>query len=134
MDVREHDAEVQEIYARWLDAATRIAFVVSLVTFLLYASGALAPLIPLDSLPKLWSLPVEEYLQRTGAPSGWQWLASLNRAEFLSLASVALLPLVTLLCYLRLVPAFAALGERQQAAFALAQVIVLIAAMSGLLG
>jgi hypothetical protein len=131
MDVKQHDAVVQEIYARWLDAATRLAFVVSLVTFLLYVCGALPPLIPLDALPKLWGLPVEEYLRRTGAPSGWQWLASLGRADFLSLASIALLPLVTLLCYLRLVPAFAALGERQQAAFALAQVIVLIAAMSG---
>lgn len=131
MNLPPNDVRAQEVYARWLNIATRTTFAASLVAFLLYASGALSPLIPLESLPSLWGLPVSEYLRRTGAPSGWHWLAMLDRAEYLALASIALLPLVTLICYLRLVPTFAALGERQQTAFALAQVIVLMAAASG---
>jgi hypothetical protein len=39
---------------------------------------------------------------------------------------------VTLICYLRVAPALLACGERVQAALALAQVLVLLAAASGL--
>jgi hypothetical protein len=133
MDVREHDAAVQEIYARWLDVGTRLSFAASLVAFLLYVSGAVPAYLPLETLPRYWSLPVGEFLRQTGAPSGWYWLTHLGSgAEYLNLACMALLGVVTALCYARIVPALLALGERLQAALAIAQVVVLLAAASGL--
>ena len=52
----------------------------------------------------------------------------MGRADYLNLAAVALFALMTLVCYLRVIP----LLPRLQAAFALAQVLVLLAAISGL--
>jgi hypothetical protein len=127
----QHDAEVQEIYARWLDFATRAGFAASLLAFLLYVSGAAEPFLALEALPRYWQLPVGEFLRQTGAPAGWRWLALLGSADYLNLACMALLCLVTLLCYLRVVPALLGLGERLQAALALAQVVVLLVAASG---
>ena len=134
MDLNRHESEhaARLLYARWLDASTRVAFAISLAAFLAYATGALAPFVPLESLPGLWGLPVGEFLQRTGAPSGWGWLALAGRGDYLNLACVALLPLVTALCYLRVLPGLARSGERLQAAMAAAQVFVFLAAASGL--
>ena len=128
-DENEHAA--QQVYARWLDACTRGAFAISLAAFLAYATGALTPYVPLTSLPGLWGLPVEEFLRRTGAPAGWGWVGLAGYGDFLNLACIAALPLVTALCYLRVVPTFARRGEPLQAAIAAAQVLVLAAAASG---
>ena len=130
--MREHDAEVQEIYARWLDLGTRAGFAASLVAFLVYVSGVVPAYLPLEVLPRYWGLPVGEYLRQTGAPSGWDWLSHLGGgAEYLNLACMALLGIVTMLCYMRIVPVLLRLGERVQAALAIAQIAVLLAAASG---
>jgi hypothetical protein len=126
------DLKIQETYARWLDFATRAGFVVSLCAFLLYVSGILPPYVPLQQLTQLWGLPVARFLEVTGAPAGWGWLALIARADYLNLAAVALFGLVTLACYLRIIPLLLRSGERLQAAIAIAQVVVLAAAASGL--
>jgi len=131
MDVRQHDTEVQEAYARWLDAGTRLGFAASLVAFVLYVSGAMPSYLPLEALPRYWGLPVSEFLRQTGAPSGWGWLLRLGDADYLNLACMALLGLVTALCYARIVPILLRLGERLQAALAIAQIVVLAGAVSG---
>jgi len=124
---------LQEFYARWVGAATRIAFAATLVAFAAYAGGILPAFVPLDALPALWHLPVGEYLARTGAPTGWGWLRLLGYADYLSLACVALIAAVTLFCYLAVLPLLLRLGDRWQAALVAAQVIVLLLASSGAL-
>ena len=133
MDLKRDDNEAaaQRLYARWLDFCTRAAFAISLAAFLAYATGALPAYVPLQALPALWSLPVDEFLRRSGAPSGWGWLALAGYGDFLNLACIVGLPLVTVLCYLRIVPVLAGRGERLLAAIAAAQVLVLAAAASG---
>lgn len=131
MNRERNERLAQLLYARWLEAATRVAFVLAAAAFLAYAGGLLPAHIPLESLPGLWQLPVDEFVRRTGAPTGWAWLGLLARADYLSLACIALLPLVTALCYLRLLPALASRGERLLAAAAAAQLAVLAAAASG---
>jgi len=122
---------MQATYARWLDAATRVGFAISLVAFLVYVSGAVEPFVPLEQLPQLWTLSAARYAEATGAPTGWGWLGMLGYADFLNLAAVALFGLVTLACYARSVPLLFAEGERLQAFIALAQVLVLAAAAAG---
>jgi hypothetical protein len=131
--LKEHDAAVQEIYARWLDVGTRLSFGATLIAFLVYVSGAVPAYLPLNALPRYWGLPVTEFLRQTGAPSGWDWLSHLGGgAEYLNLACMALLGVVTAVCYARIVPVLFGLGERLQAALAIIQVTVLLAAASGL--
>jgi len=122
---------VQELYARWLGAATGTAFAAALVAFVLYAGGVLPSFVPLEALPTLWQLPVGEYLARTGAPVGWGWLRLLPDADYLSLGCVALIASVTLVCYLAVLSMLMKLGERIQAVLVAAQIIVLLIAASG---
>ena len=120
---RDHD-----VYARWLDRMVRVAFLVAAIAFALYVSGLLSPYVALAELPQLWRLPLPEYLARSGAPTGWAWLPLLSRGEYLNLGALALFALMTLICLLRVIP----LLPRLQAAIAVAQVLVLLAAISGL--
>ena len=120
-----------EIYARWLDRGVRTSLALLVAAFLTYAFGLLEPLVPLERLTVLWTLPLERYLALTGAPTGWSWLALLDKGDALSLAGVMLLALVTLVCYLRLAVTLVQQGDRLLGAIALAQVVVLIAAASG---
>lgn len=124
---------LQEFYARWLGGTTRIAFAAALIAFVLYAGGILPSFVPLDALPALWRLPVGEYLARTGEPTGWGWLRLLGYADYLSLACVALIAAVTLICYVAVLPILLRLGDRWQAALVAAQVVVLLVAASGAL-
>jgi len=117
-----------DTYALWLDRMVRVAFVLTAAVFALYVMRVLPAFVPLDALPSLWRLPLAQYLERSGAPVGWAWLPLVGRADYLNLAAVALFALMTLVCYLRVIP----LLTRLQAAFALAQVLVLLAAISGL--
>jgi hypothetical protein len=132
MDVEKpDDAWLQERFARWLDAGTRTAFIVSLVTFALYVSGLIAPHVPLSSLPQLWTLPLPAYLERTASPTGWSWLQLLGYGDFLSYAGIALFALVIIVCELAIVAPLLRRGERLLALLAAAQVLILFAAASG---
>ena len=121
------------IYARWLAWGTRFALTVLVASFLAYAFGLVEPLVPPQELVRLWTLPVDDYLAATGAPTGWQWLRFLGKGDYLNFVGIALLALVTLVCYARIVPIFVKSDARLHAALALAQVLVLLAAASGLL-
>lgn len=122
----------QALYARWLSAGTHFGLVVLAAAFLFYVAGLLDPVVPFDRLPEVWKLPVDQFVAATGWPSGWRWLGSLGRADCLSIAGIALLCAVTIACYARIVPGLLRRGERVQAALALAQILVLLAAASGI--
>jgi hypothetical protein len=131
LNPEERELQVQLLYARWLDAATRIAFAISAAAFLVYAAGLLPAHVPLDLLPQVWGLPVDEFLRRIGAPAGWDWVGMMDRAEYLNLACVALIASVTLVCYLRVLPALVGMRQGLDAAVAALQIAVLLVAMSG---
>ena len=125
-------ADPQEIYARWLDALTHIAFAFSAVALLLYLSGVLAPFVAPATLVELWRLPVDQYLARAGAPSGWGWLSLVGRGDYLNLLGICLFALISLVCCARVIPAYLRHGERLHAALAILQVLVLLAAAANL--
>ena len=133
MELNGRAAPEQRVYARWLDWGTRIGLGLLIAAFLTYAFGLLDPFVPLSRLPAMWALPVDRYLALTGAPTGWGWLVLLEKSDYLNLLAVAVLALITVVCYLRVLPVQLRRGERLQAAMALAQVVVLLAAASGLL-
>jgi len=125
--------EEQRIYAGWLDVASRAGLAILAVAFLAYAFGVVGAHVPVEELPTLWTLPLEDYLARTGAPTGWDWIGMLPNGEYLSLIGVVMLGMATLVCYVRLVLALLKNGERLQAGIAAAQVVVLFLAALGFL-
>jgi hypothetical protein len=132
MDMNRSDRALRELYAKWLDNATKVGFVISLGAFLLYVGLVLPPFLPLEELPRYWSLPVRQFVEVTGAPTGWAWLSELGYGDGLNLAAIALLGLVTPACYARLLPALIAERDWLQVALAAAQLVVLVVAASGL--
>jgi hypothetical protein len=125
-----HDA--QHVYARWLEVGSRAIFVFAVLSLVLYATGLLAPAVPLENLPRLWSLPAAEYLRQAQLPGGWGWLRLVRFGDYLNVLPIALFSVLSLVCSARVVPAFARSGERTQAWLAALQVLVLLVAASGL--
>jgi len=122
-----------DLYARWLDVGVRLALAALVLGFGLYVFGVLEALVPPQELLRFWHLPAEHYVAATGAPTGWRWLAMLAKGDYLNFVGIALLAGITLACYARIIPPLAARGERLQAALAAAQLLVLVAALSGVL-
>ena len=132
MDAPLVDAPEQDAYARWLSAIVKLGFALLAASFFLYVTGILPAGIAPERLPGLWSLPLDEYLAATHAPTGWSWVRRLNEGDLLNFAGVAVLDLATIGCYLRILPLFARAGQRGFVAIAAVQVLVLAAAAAGL--
>jgi len=122
--------EDRERYARGLGFGVRIALAALLCTFAAYASGWLAPLVPFDRLPRLLTLPVGEYLRRSGMPTGWDWLR-FGFAENWLTASIALLLSVSTLCLVTLAAAYARRKDWVFLIITVAQIAVLATAAAG---
>jgi hypothetical protein len=120
-------------YARLLDAGTRIGMALLWLGFFAYVSGLLPNQVAPEHLPELWTLPVERYLELSGAPSGWQWLARLHQGDVLALAAIAFLAACSGACVASLLPLYRARGDKVFLALCIAQVVVLLLAASGLL-
>ena len=135
MNLHEHGTPHEQVlYARWLDWGTRAGLAALIATFVSYLAGWAAPFVPFEQLARVWSLPVDQYRAAIGAPAGWGWLTLATHSDYANYAGIALLGLVTIICYLRALPAFLARGDRVFALIAAAQIAVLALAAAGVLG
>jgi hypothetical protein len=119
-------------YALLLEWGTRVGLLMLLVSFAAYLTGWLPAHVAPDELPRVWSLPVAQYLSQTGAPVGWAWLARLHEGDMLGLAGIAVLAGCSAVALLGLVPMYAASGDRPFVVLTVLQILVLVAAASGL--
>jgi hypothetical protein len=133
---RQHDyaSEEQRLYAKWLDRGTKLGFVALVATFLVYVLGLLPAHIPVTELEQFWSLPVDEYIAATNAPTGWGWVRYIAGGDYLNFVGIAMLAIVTIGCYLIVLPTFLRKGDRVYAAIIVAEVVVLVVAAAGLVG
>jgi len=121
-----------EICARWLEAGGRVGMAILLATFVVYALGLLPALVAPQDLIELWKLPAERFVAATGAPTGWAWAGLLDKGDYVNMIGIAALTSVTALACAAIVPRLWRDGRRLQAACALLQVVVLVAAASGI--
>lgn len=133
-DERDYASREQRVYAAWLDVGTKIGFVALLITFVVHVLELVPPGIALEHLPLYWHLPVADFIRLTGAPTGWAWVARLGEADLLNFVGIAILGLVTVACYLRVLPLFVRARSRVFAAICVAEVLVLLAAALHLVG
>ena len=122
----------QQLFARWLDAGTRIALVLLAASFVVYVTGLLPPQLPPEELARLWGLPLPQFLAAADAPTGWGWLALSMRGDYFNYFAIALLTSIVMAAYLRILPILV-LRERSFAILAALEIVVLLAAASGLL-
>jgi hypothetical protein len=124
--------EQRRAYARLLDVLVRIGLVLVIVSSAPFAAGLLPLVVPLGQAPELWSLPVHEYLSKTGMdPLLWS-LSVLLHGDTLPLVGIAFLALATILCYLRIIPIFGRTRNVPYLLIAIGQVLLLLFAASGL--
>ena len=121
-------------YARILQIGVIVSFTLLAVGFLIYVLGVVPAHVPVSELPKYWSLPVDQYLARTGTHAGWAWLNSLSSADSINLLGICLLCSVSGLCWLALLPSYIARRDLPYALITIANIGVLVLAASGLLG
>ncbi|WP_420264034.1 hypothetical protein [Candidatus Magnetominusculus dajiuhuensis] len=125
--------EEQLRYAVLLSYGMKIGMLMLLISFAVYALGILPPFVPVDDLPKLWSMSVHDYLHETGIHPGWTWLTMLNKGDFLNFLGVAFLGGVTIVCFLAIIPILMRKKDYVYALIAALEVTVLILAASGIL-
>jgi hypothetical protein len=121
----------QLAFARLLGWGVHAGTVVLLLGFAAYVSGWLAPRVPVQRLPEWWSLPLAEYLSRSGSPTGWRWLAQIGYGDTAALLGVAFLAGIAVPCLLALLPLALARGDRTLAALCIAEAAVIVLAASG---
>ncbi len=126
-------AEEQLAYAQVLDVGMKLGLLLLVATFALYVSGLVAPHIPVEDLPRYWSLPVKQYLAATGIHAGWSWLGMLGKGDFLNFLGIAFLAAVAIVCYLAITPIFFRKDDRIYGVLAVVEVLVLVLAASGVL-
>lgn len=144
MENKKHDnpaSEEQMLYARWLEKGMLLGLALLVISFGLYVFGIITPVIPLDELSNYWGLSVKEYLAAVNSnflhqphpPTGWAWMKLIGKGDFLNFLPIAILSGVTILCYIVIVPVFQRKGEKAYMIMAIAEVLILTLAASGLL-
>lgn len=123
----------QMLYARLLDAGTHLGLLVLVISFVVYLTGWLPPRVPVHELPALWHLPADAFVQASGTPLGWGWLAQVRHGDLAALLGIVLLAGCSIPCLLALVPTYIRGGDRTYVAICLAEVAVLALAASGVL-
>lgn len=129
---QQHQSDASR-YAHLLDWGTRVGLVTLVLSFAAYLFGILPPHVPLEQLPTLWNLPVATYLQRTNTPTGWGWLALVNKGDLTNYIGIGLLMGCSAPALLGLIPAYLKRRDFAYAGICALIVIVLVLAASGLL-
>lgn len=123
----------QLAYARWLERGARLGFVLLVASFAAYLLGLTTPHVPLERLPQLWSLPLAQYLERSGTPTGWGWLALAWRGDLSGLVGIAILAGCALAALAAAALLYLRQGDRGHALLCIAQAAIIVLAASGLL-
>ena len=124
----------QLLYSKILNAGMLVGLTALVVTFILYVSGILEPLIPLVKVETYWVLPVNEYLEKSGMLAGWAWFGNLEFGDMLNFLPIAFLSLLTVVCYIAILPGLIRKKDTAYVVIAILEILVLVFAASGILG
>lgn len=126
-------SEEQVIYANILNIGMMIGFVILTITFLLYIFGAFNTFVPIDDLPKHWGKKVHQFNHDLHAPTGWGWLSYVGKGDYMNFVGVSILAGLTIACYLAIIPSLMKKKDTAYLVIAIAEVLVLTLAASGIL-
>ena len=126
--------KAQLTYANILQFGAWTGIFLLFCSYTIYVLGILPPHIELATVPQYWSQGVHAFVEGAGAPQGWSWLFLLGTGDYLNFIGLTLLALMTIVCYLVLIPSFIRQKDWAFAFICIAEVLVLALAASGLLG
>ncbi|UCH44762.1 MAG: hypothetical protein JSV11_10755 [Nitrospiraceae bacterium] len=126
--------EEQILYANILNKGMVVGLIGLVVTFIIYGAGIMEPMIPLAQVQNYWVMPVQYYLAASGIHAGWAWLGRLGYGDMLNFLPIALLSLLTIVCYLAILPGLIRKKDTAYVVLVIVEVLVLTVAASGILG
>jgi hypothetical protein len=127
-------SDEQLLYAKILNIGMLIGLAGLVVAFIIYCTGILEPLIPLEKVQTYWILSVHEYLKQSGIQAGWAWFGNLQFGDMLNFLPIAFLSLLTIVCYIAILPGLIRKKDTAFVVIAVLEIIVLAVAASGILG
>lgn len=126
--------EEQLVYAKWLNVGMVFGFIMLVISFINYVfSFFLEPHIELDKIAEYWSLSADEFRVATNSASGWNWLSLSHKSDYINFFGISILSLITIICYVRIIPIFIKNSDFLYCTIAILEVIILMLAASGLL-
>lgn len=126
-------SEEQFAYAGILNIGMWLGLAVLVITFFVYISGVLPTFVPIDDLPKYWTMRVHDFNLQLNAPTGWGWARLVGKGDYLNFIGIAMLSGLTILCYAVILPILFRKKDKAYVAIAIAEILVLSLAASGLL-
>lgn len=126
-------SEEQLKYAGILQKISLSGLGVLIVGFIVYVSGILPNIVPVRKIPELWGLRVDEFIEKTGMPTGWGWVPLLHNGDMLSFLGVVVLSAASLICFCMVLPTFVKKKDTPLVVIVSLQIIILLLAASGLI-
>jgi len=126
-------SEEQMAYAGVLNIGMWLGLAVLIITFFIYLSGVLPSFVPIDDLPKYWTMRVHDYNVALHAPTGWGWVTLAGKGDYLNFVGIAMLSGLTILCYLVILPILFRKKDTAYAVIAIVEILVLSLAASGIM-
>ena len=124
----------QIIYANLLLIGMLAGIITLIITYTIYLTGLLPPHVDMHLISANWGKGVHEYIEATHSPQGWGWLALLGKGDFLNFIGIALLGIMTIICYLVLVRGYYREKNWIFTVISVLEILVLSLAASGILG
>ncbi|UZP66873.1 DUF1634 domain-containing protein [Desulfovibrio mangrovi] len=124
----------QLLYASILEKGANAGLLMMIISYLLYVLGVFEPHVPIETVVANWHLGINDYLAATNSPQGWNWVALLGKGDFMNFIGLALLALLTIVCYAVLIPGYLRCKDKAYTFFVIAEILVLSLAASGLVG
>jgi hypothetical protein len=126
-------SEEQITYANILNWGMVIGFIILTATFLMYVFGVLPNFVPIEDLPQHWTKKVHDFNHDLHAPTGWDWISYVGKGDYLNFVGIAILAGLTIVCYAAIIPALLRKKDTPYLLIAIAEVLVLVLAASGIL-
>jgi hypothetical protein len=76
---------------------------------------------------------VHDFNHDLHAPTGWEWISYVGKGDYLNFVGVAILAGLTIVCYAAIIPALLRKKDTPYLLIAVAEVLVLVLAASGIL-
>lgn len=133
-DPRLETPEEQIVYANILTFGVWSCLALMILFYILYVFGIIAPHVDFEVMTANWGKGVADYLHITQSPQGWGWLFLLHKGDFLNYIGFGLLALLTIFCFIPLLIGCIKKKDWIFTAIALAEILVLSLAASGIFG
>ena len=123
----------QLLYANILFYLNLIGLFILLTGFTLYLTGVIPPLIPIEDLSRFWSLSLDEYIEKSNMPTGWQWISKIGHGDITPMLGIAVLASVTFVCYFVLLYQFIKRGVKTLALIVSIELLLILLSASNLI-